>query len=360
MQLLIAVINQEEKLDEILSGLVELGVTGATDHQQRGDGARPLARHPHLRGPGDARLPLPPAEPDALQRDPRGREGGRGDRGCCRRSAAASTTRRPGSSSPCPCCAWWGWRRSWGGRDPARAPARTVSAAEPVAGCGCASSSSAPRLGDPAANLERIVDAQADAARERVDLLVTPELSLTGYDLRDRTHAVAAAPRAATPSPTLAAGPDVVLGVVERDAGLRALQRRRPPARAAASCTAHRKVYLPTYGMFDEGRYFGAGDRRPRLRRRGRLARWGCWSARTCGTPPWRTSWPWTARTCCWCRPRRAGGAPGRAGGERGRFASWPAWEHLACAAARRLRHLRGGGQPRRRRGVGGLLRAAR
>ena len=30
MQLLIAVINQEEKLDEILSGLVELGVTGAT------------------------------------------------------------------------------------------------------------------------------------------------------------------------------------------------------------------------------------------------------------------------------------------------------------------------------------------
>ncbi|HEX2092235.1 MAG TPA: P-II family nitrogen regulator [Longimicrobiaceae bacterium] len=30
MQLLIAVINQEEKLDEILSGFIELGVTGAT------------------------------------------------------------------------------------------------------------------------------------------------------------------------------------------------------------------------------------------------------------------------------------------------------------------------------------------
>jgi nitrogen regulatory protein PII len=30
VQLLIAVINKEEKLDEILSGLVELGVTGAT------------------------------------------------------------------------------------------------------------------------------------------------------------------------------------------------------------------------------------------------------------------------------------------------------------------------------------------
>jgi nitrogen regulatory protein P-II 1 len=30
MQLLIVVINQEEKLDEILSGFVELGITGAT------------------------------------------------------------------------------------------------------------------------------------------------------------------------------------------------------------------------------------------------------------------------------------------------------------------------------------------
>lgn len=30
MQLLIAVINQEEKLDDILSGFLELGITGAT------------------------------------------------------------------------------------------------------------------------------------------------------------------------------------------------------------------------------------------------------------------------------------------------------------------------------------------
>ena len=38
MQLLIAVINQEEKLDEILSGLVELGVTGATIINSEGMG----------------------------------------------------------------------------------------------------------------------------------------------------------------------------------------------------------------------------------------------------------------------------------------------------------------------------------
>lgn len=38
MQLLIAVVNQEEKLDEILSGLMELGVTGATIINSEGMG----------------------------------------------------------------------------------------------------------------------------------------------------------------------------------------------------------------------------------------------------------------------------------------------------------------------------------
>jgi nitrogen regulatory protein P-II 1 len=38
VQLLIAVINEEEKLDEILSGLVELGVTGATIVNSEGMG----------------------------------------------------------------------------------------------------------------------------------------------------------------------------------------------------------------------------------------------------------------------------------------------------------------------------------
>jgi nitrogen regulatory protein PII len=38
VQLLIAVINQEEKLDEILSGMIELGITGATIISSEGMG----------------------------------------------------------------------------------------------------------------------------------------------------------------------------------------------------------------------------------------------------------------------------------------------------------------------------------
>lgn len=38
MQLLIAVINQEERLDDILAGFLELGITGATVIQSEGMG----------------------------------------------------------------------------------------------------------------------------------------------------------------------------------------------------------------------------------------------------------------------------------------------------------------------------------
>jgi len=38
MQLLVAVINQEEKLDEIVSGFLELGITGATIVNSEGMG----------------------------------------------------------------------------------------------------------------------------------------------------------------------------------------------------------------------------------------------------------------------------------------------------------------------------------
>ena len=44
----------------------------------------------------------------------------------------------------------------------------------------------APRLRDPAANLATVAELQRGTA---ADLVLTPELSLTGYDLRDATAA---------------------------------------------------------------------------------------------------------------------------------------------------------------------------
>ena len=120
-----------------------------------------------------------------------------------------------------------------------------------------------PRLGDVQANLELHLDTIGQAADQGVELLLFPELSLTGYRLRDLAFEVAIKPEATDPvfAPLLKASRDidVVVGFVEAD--------RRAKFYIASAYLSngevrhiHRKVYLPTYGMFDEGRYFAWGD----------------------------------------------------------------------------------------------------
>jgi NAD+ synthase (glutamine-hydrolysing) len=121
-----------------------------------------------------------------------------------------------------------------------------------------------PILGDLPANLARHLEAAEQAAAEGVQLLVFPELSLTGYRLEDLAYSVAIQPTADDPvfGPLLEASHklDMVVGFVEADA-------RQKIYIAGAYLSQgqlvhlHRKVYLPTYGMFDEGRYFAWGDR---------------------------------------------------------------------------------------------------
>jgi predicted amidohydrolase len=120
-----------------------------------------------------------------------------------------------------------------------------------------------PRLGDVQANLELHLDTIGQAADQGVELLLFPELSLTGYRLRDLAFEVAIKPEATDPvfAPLLKASRDidVVVGFVEAD-------RRAKFYIASAYLSSgevrhiHRKVYLPTYGMFDEERYFAWGD----------------------------------------------------------------------------------------------------
>jgi len=121
-----------------------------------------------------------------------------------------------------------------------------------------------PRLGDVQANLEIHLDYIRRAIQEGVDLLCFPELSLTGYSLRDLVPDVARRVDAEDPilKPLLAASHelDLVVGFVEED------PRHRFHIAAAYLSRGefvhiHRKVYLPTYGLFDEGRYLGPGDR---------------------------------------------------------------------------------------------------
>ncbi len=120
-----------------------------------------------------------------------------------------------------------------------------------------------PKLGDLEANLERHLTAIEEAAESGVELLIFPELSLTGYRLRDLAFSVAIKPTYKDPifARLLDASRDMdlVVGFVESDT-------RQKFFISAAYLSGgqlthlHRKVYLPTYGMFDEGRYFAWGD----------------------------------------------------------------------------------------------------
>ncbi|HET6650307.1 MAG TPA: nitrilase-related carbon-nitrogen hydrolase [Candidatus Limnocylindria bacterium] len=120
----------------------------------------------------------------------------------------------------------------------------------------------APRLGDVDANLAIAADAVRRAATEGAALTVLPELALTGYLLQDLVPEVSM--RADDPR-LLAIGaeaPDmlVAIGFVEETDDHRYCNSAAL-LRDGVLVGLHRKVYLPTYGLFDEGRFTRPGDR---------------------------------------------------------------------------------------------------
>ena len=118
-------------------------------------------------------------------------------------------------------------------------------------------------LGDVEANLDKHLDYINRAKEQRANLVVFPELSLTGYVLQDLVATVAHRPTAEDPifKHLLKASKniDLVVGFVDEDS-----RHRFFIASAYMSggkvLHVHHKVYLPTYGLFDEGRFFAWGD----------------------------------------------------------------------------------------------------
>ena len=177
----------------------------------------------------------------------------------------------------------------------------------------------APRLGVVEANLDKPRRVIAEARGEGVDLLVFPELGLTGYLLQDLNAEVAMR------------RDDARLRALAADAAGMSTSSASSRSRTTSSCTSprhcsrtarvshvYRKSYLPNYGLFDERRFFGAGDaaarRRLAARRppgpvhlRGLLA-----SARAVSAGARRR--PDAGQHLVLARPRRRRGGRGRSG----------------------------------------------
>jgi NAD+ synthase (glutamine-hydrolysing) len=119
-----------------------------------------------------------------------------------------------------------------------------------------------PKLGCVGENLAIIEEQTAEAIRNKTDLVIFPELALTGYFLKDLVPDVALT----LDSPEIARLKElsvdiaIAIGFVEATADYR-FYNSAIFLDKGEIVHVHRKVYLPTYGLFDEQRYLARGDR---------------------------------------------------------------------------------------------------
>ncbi len=120
----------------------------------------------------------------------------------------------------------------------------------------------APVLGDLQKNLAMHLEQIKAARRQHADLIVFPELSLTGCFVRDMVPDLAVSPAGPEIARLIdAAGPmAMVVGLIE-ESRQHCFYNVALWAEGGRVIHVHRKVYLPTYGLFDEQRYFAAGQR---------------------------------------------------------------------------------------------------
>ncbi|MDH3744455.1 MAG: carbon-nitrogen hydrolase [Acidobacteriota bacterium] len=117
------------------------------------------------------------------------------------------------------------------------------------------------RLGQIEVNLGCHLEWIERAREKGVELLIFPELSLTGYRLLHLTGRVALRRNAPQIERLVqAAGRmSIIVGIVEED-DKGVLYNSSLLIHGGQVNHVHRKLYLPTYGIFQEGRFFGPGD----------------------------------------------------------------------------------------------------
>jgi len=132
-----------------------------------------------------------------------------------------------------------------------------------------------PTIGDLISNSNQILQAAQQVADQGVDLLLTPELSLCGYPPRDLLLNPSFLSAMATQLTKLAKElpPDlrVLVGTVQPNPA--AIIKGQKPLFNSVACLYQGKIQeyfhkrlLPTYDVFDEDRYFAAGEKSGILR----------------------------------------------------------------------------------------------
>lgn len=121
----------------------------------------------------------------------------------------------------------------------------------------------APKLGLLPENLQLHLEKIHQANDSGVDLVIFPELSLTGYILQDLVSDLAINPANSSQLQPLlneCLEIDCIFGFVEESNHFKYYNSAAYVSKGKIQYI-HRKLYLPTYGMFDELRFFAMGER---------------------------------------------------------------------------------------------------
>ncbi|MGH2574477.1 MAG: nitrilase-related carbon-nitrogen hydrolase, partial [Ignavibacteria bacterium] len=118
-----------------------------------------------------------------------------------------------------------------------------------------------PVLGDIDRNIKKHIAYCNNAIKKKADLIVFPELSLTGYSLKDLNFELALNPYTSEilePLRKKSKKISIICGGAEEDERNAVYNSAFYISDGKVKFT-HRKIYPPDYGMFEEMRYFSRG-----------------------------------------------------------------------------------------------------
>jgi len=124
------------------------------------------------------------------------------------------------------------------------------------------------KVGDKAYNIHKMATYITRARKQNADLIIFPELSLTGYTTRDRTYELAEA----IPGPSTEKIEEmakqskmhIIYGMIEKSAKANAVIHNTAVLTSPkGTIGCYRKMYLPTHSVFEEKRYFRQGHDAP-------------------------------------------------------------------------------------------------
>lgn len=120
------------------------------------------------------------------------------------------------------------------------------------------------KVGDKAYNIRKMATYIARAKKQKANLVIFPELSLTGYTTRDRTYELAETITGPSTRKIEALAKQnnihIIYGMIERSPEAKAvLHNTAVLTTPKGTLGRYKKMYLPTHSVFEEKRYFRQG-----------------------------------------------------------------------------------------------------